>query len=165
MATASKISLKVADEAWIVTALLHRELPRRSDFRVEEIVRRAEHERLTGRLRPGLRVHILQHCVANRPPNPARYRMLFATGKLTRRLFRRGDTYHPARENAKVTPAKEDIPTEYHYLVDWYSTSYDRRGAAADKEDPILALRGLGKEIWKGENPDSYVRRLRKGWQ
>ena len=32
-------------------------------------------------------------------------------------------------------------------------------------EDPILALRGLGKEIWADEDPDEYVRRLRKGWE
>jgi hypothetical protein len=91
--------------------------------------------------------------------------MLFATGKLTRRLFRRGDSYHPAREKAKVIPARENVPARYHDLLDWYSTSYDRGGTNAEKEDPILGLRGLGKEIWKGEDPDSYVRRIRKGWQ
>ena len=30
--------------------------------------------------------------------------------------------------------------------------------------DPILGLRGLGKEIWADENADAYVRRLREGW-
>ena len=30
--------------------------------------------------------------------------------------------------------------------------------------DPILALLGLGKEIWADEDADSYVRRLREGW-
>ncbi len=32
------------------------------------------------------------------------------------------------------------------------------------EEDPILRLRGLGKEIWGDEHPDEYVRRLREGW-
>ena len=32
----------VADEAWIATALLHREHPDRKDFKTTEIVRRAE---------------------------------------------------------------------------------------------------------------------------
>jgi len=33
------------------------------------------------------------------------------------------------------------------------------------QKDPILALSGLGKEIWKGVDPDEYVRELRKGWE
>ncbi|HEV2687240.1 MAG TPA: hypothetical protein VGV35_01760 [Bryobacteraceae bacterium] len=28
----------------------------------------------------------------------------------------------------------------------------------------ILQLRGLGKDLWKGEDPDEYVRRLRENW-
>lgn len=31
--------------------------------------------------------------------------------------------------------------------------------------DPILQLSGLGKEIWKGVNPDDYVHKLREGWK
>lgn len=33
------------------------------------------------------------------------------------------------------------------------------------KEDPILALSGLGKEVWEGVDPDAYVRGLREGWE
>ena len=33
-----RIRTKVADEVWIVTALLHRENPKREDFTVEEIM-------------------------------------------------------------------------------------------------------------------------------
>ncbi|MBI4482407.1 MAG: hypothetical protein HY652_05900 [Acidobacteria bacterium] len=90
--------------------------------------------------------------------------MLFATGKHTRRLFRKGDAYHPAREGAKMVPNKDDVPAEYHYLIDWYHSTYAPRGGSPEKSDPILGLRGLGKEIWAGEDPDSYVRRLRKDW-
>ena len=32
-------------------------------------------------------------------------------------------------------------------------------------EDPILALRGLGSEVWADEDADPYVLRQRKGWQ
>jgi hypothetical protein len=32
------------------------------------------------------------------------------------------------------------------------------------KEDPLLALRGSGKELWADEHADDYVRRLREGW-
>lgn len=165
MPAAVKRSLKVADETWIAAALLHRENPSRQDFTVQEIVNRAAREAITGELRPGVYVHALQHCVANRLPNPARYRMLFATGKTTRRLFRPGDAYHPARDGSKVVPAKEDIPEEYRHLVDWYLTEYVSKRTDAEKTDPILQLRGLGKEIWAGEDPDRYVRRVREGWE
>jgi hypothetical protein len=37
---------------------------------------------------------------------------------------------------------------------------------ARNKEnDPILALRGSGKELWADEHADYYVRRLREGWR
>lgn len=165
MGASTKPSVKVADEAWIATALLHHENPSREDFTVQEIVDRAAKEAITGELRPGVYVHARQHCVANRPPSPGRYRMLFATGKHSRRLFRQGDSYHPDRDGSKVVPAKEEIPAEYHHLVDWYFTEYVTRRSDAENTDPILQLRGLGKEIWAGEDPDGYVRRLRQGWE
>lgn len=31
--------------------------------------------------------------------------------------------------------------------------------------DPILSLQGLGKDIWKDEDTDAYIRRIRTGWQ
>lgn len=30
--------------------------------------------------------------------------------------------------------------------------------------DPILALRGVGRELWTDEGVDAYVSRLREGW-
>lgn len=91
--------------------------------------------------------------------------MLFATGKLTRRLFHDGDAYHPAREGSKTIPGREDIPSKYHYLLDWYFSDYQRKRTDSNKQDSILALRGLGKEIWADEHADDYVRRLREGWE
>ena len=32
-------------------------------------------------------------------------------------------------------------------------------------DDPLLALRGSGKHLWKDEHADEYVRRLREGWK
>ena len=32
------------------------------------------------------------------------------------------------------------------------------------KKHSIMELRGLGKEIWAGVDPDQYVRELRKEW-
>jgi hypothetical protein len=159
--------VKVADEVWIATALLHRERPDREDFSITEIVERAEREKLTPRLRPGVRVHATAHCVADLPPSPGRYCMLRSMPGGRRRLFRPGDPVHRARQGAKTTPLRDEIPQSYHELLDWYSAQYARarigRGDAA-AADPILALRGSGAVLWRDEDPDAYVERLRSEW-
>jgi hypothetical protein len=166
MAVASGIGIKVADEVWIATALLQRKYPN-ADFAIEEIMQRATEEAGKEPLRPGVYVHVVQHCVANRPPNPGRYRMLFETAPGRRRLFRSGDNYDAAREGAKIVPAREDIPTEYAALLDWYRDWSQDQDNVEDKikNDPLLALRGSGKELWADEHADEYVRRLREGWE
>src|SRR5579862_4708801 len=166
--TASKPNIKVADEVWVAIAILHQRHPERSDFSVEEIMEfsgKAKELRVLGPLRPGVYVHVVQHCVANRPPNPGRYRMLFETAPGRRRLFRSGDNYDPAREGSKTVPARENIPSEYAYLVDWYQDWSQDSVDDRIKNDPLLALRGSGKELWADEHADEYVRRLREGWE
>jgi hypothetical protein len=162
---ATLASVKVADEVWIATALLHRENPKRSDFTIDEIVARVRKERVHPVLRPGVRVHVLQHCVANRPKDPARYRVLFATGRFTRRLFRKGDPFHPDRNESKMTPHADEIPAKYRPLLDWYVTEYAPPARKKPANDSILELKGLGKEIWKNVDADEYVRQLREGWE
>ena len=157
-------TLKVADEVWVATALLHREHPHRRDFTAVEITARAKQENIYGRLRNGVYPHAIQQCVANRKPDPARYRLLFATGKNTRRLFRPGDLYHPERRKGKMFPKKAEIPAAYHYLIDWYERVYASPKSGLKVQDPILALRGVGKEVWADEKPDAYVQRLRRDW-
>ena len=164
MPVASKSSVKVADEVWIVTALLHREQPTRSDFTVEEIIERCGRERIAGTVRPGVYVHIVQHCVANRLPNPGRYRMLFETGPGRRRLFRKADGYHPAREGAKFVPSPEDMPERYRSLLSWYREWCSASLELARATDPLLSLVGSGKRLWADEPADEYVQRLREGW-
>ena len=39
------------------------------------------------------------------------------------------------------------------------------RGGGKPSQDALSALRGLGKDVWKGVQPDNYVRETRKGWQ
>lgn len=157
--------LKVADEVWIATALLHREHPESSDFTVDEIMERVKKEGLHRPLRPGVYVHAIQHCVANRRPNPGRYRMLLETRPGYRRLFRKGDPYDPQREGAKTTPEREDLPHGYGGLLNWYYEWSAMTAGAAEEQDPLLALRGSGRHLWADEHADNYVRRLREGWQ
>ncbi len=115
-----KQQLKVADEVWIATALLHRENPQAADFSVEEIARRAEREALAGGLRASFQIHVAQHCVANRPPHPARHRMLFETRPGRRRLLCNGDKHHPGRKKGKFTPDPLEMPYGYGVLLTWY---------------------------------------------
>jgi hypothetical protein len=163
--TATETALKVADEVWAATALLHREHPETADFTVDEIVQRAEREGLHKPFRRGVYVHVIQHCVANRPPNPARYRMLFETGPGRRRLFRKGDPCHPDRDGAKITPESEDFLEGYNDLLSWYRGWCLVATNSSSKEDPLLSLRGSGKHLWADEHADDYVRRLREGWE
>jgi hypothetical protein len=165
MTVASGIGIKVADEVWIATTLLHREHPDAADFAIEEIMQRATEEAGKHPLRPGVYVHVVQHCVANRPPNPGRYRMLYETAPGRRRLFRSGDNYDTARQGAKIVPAREDIPSEYAALLDWSREWARDNEKDRIKNDPLLALRGSGKKLWADEHADEYVRRLREGWE
>jgi hypothetical protein len=163
--TALFADVKVADEVWIATALLHSEQPRRPDFAIEEILERAERENLTGKLRPGVYAHIVQHCTANRVPNSGRYRILIETSPGRRRLFRLGDSYHPQREGSKTNPLLEDLPEEYRTLLAWYRLWSQDNLEDRIKNDPLLVLRGSGKELWADEHADEYVSRLREDWE
>ena len=158
--------IRVADEVWIATALLHRRHPDRADFTVGEIIRQAEAEKVAGAgaLRPGVQVHAYLHCVANKAPNPGRYRMLVETSKGRRRLFRPGDPCHHLRASGKDVPDAREIPPAYGDLLDWYRREYVDAHGRGDG-DPILSLRGMGKAIWADEDADAYVDRLRAGWR
>ena len=157
--------VKVADEVWISTALLHREHPGAPDFSIEEIVGRARKEGLQVPLRPGFYVHVVQHGVANRAPNPGRYRILYETSEGRRRLFRDGDPFHPDREGGKVTPDFEEIPLAYSDLLDWYRDWSAQGTRDLIENDPLLGALGSGKALWADEQVDEYVRRLREGWE
>jgi len=179
--------ISCAGEVFLATALLHREQPDRTDFTISEIVGRAATENLTGRLRSGVHVHASQHCVANRPPNPAKNRMLFATGKHTRRLLLPGDDVHQGR-TGRVFPDEAEVPERYASLLNWAKQRFEAarakypmhasiqdstrdRSAAQSERTPqgwlegLLEMEGLGKECWKDVDPDEFVRKLREGWE
>jgi hypothetical protein len=154
-------SIRVADEVWIATALLHRERPRAADFSLKEIEARLARENVAGEKRPGIYPHLSVHCVANRPPNGGTYRMLFETAPSRRRLFRRGDPYDPKRERGKITPRRDEIPAAYHVLLDWYNRDW----TPASLDDPLLDLAARHRDLWKDVDPDDYVRELREGFE
>jgi len=170
MTTLTKPSIKVADEVWLAVAMLHQRHPESMDFSIEEIMqfaKTANELRFLGPLRPGFYVHVVQHCVANRPPSPARYRMLVETKPGRRRLFRPGDPCHPEREAGKSVPkAFDDLP-EYWFngVLLWYSKWSEKSIEDRINNDPLLALYGSGKDLWADEHADEYIRRLREGWE
>lgn len=143
--TVEALEVSCAVEVFVAAALLHREHPEREDFTIQEIVNRVAKENLNGNLRSGINVHASQHCVANKAPNPAKHRMLFATGKHTRRLVLPNDEAHPDR-NGKIFPDAEDLPVEYLSVLEWAKERFD---AAADSPD-----------FW-AEDADERVRQLR----
>jgi hypothetical protein len=161
---ASNRSIRVADEAWLALALLHHEHPDRDSFSAKEILDRVKAEQVHPELRPGIQVHIYSHNVANVEPNSAKYRMFYKLPDDTYRLFRPTDAAHPARKG-KMIPERDELPKKYHYLLDWYEREYCRKQTAINEEDdPILQMRGVGKEIWADTNADEYVRSLRADW-
>jgi hypothetical protein len=162
---AKDVELKLADEVFLAVALLHREHPRRSDFTLSEIVERVARENLTGEPRPGIRTHASLHCVANRAPNPANYRMLYATGKRTRRLLQPGDVVHPDRRG-KIFPEPGGVPRDYLPVLRWAKRRFGAREPLTERWlGGVLQLAGAGKRFWRGQDPDDYVRQLREGWE
>jgi hypothetical protein len=172
---AEMVDVSCAVEVFLATALLHKEQPGQAYFTIQEIVNRAARENITGEMRSGVNVHASQHCVANKAPNPARHRMLFATGKHTRRLLLPGDEVAPGR-TGKIFPEASEVPEQYLPLLEWAKARYESSGVgnssvSMEASSPsrwlesLFELEGLGKEHWKDVDPDEFVRQLREGWE
>ena len=154
----------MADECWVALSLLTREHPERISFSSGEILERIRQEHIHPVWRPGLQAHIHQHNVANRTPSTARYRMAYRLEDGTFRLYRPDDDTHPDR-SGKTHPLRSKLPSRYHALLDWYEEVYCDGGPSQKVEnDPILSMRGLGKEIWGDIDPDDWINNLRSGW-
>ena len=148
---------KIADLAWLGLALLQYEFPERLGFTPSEILARIKREGIVEPLPPGVAIHISSHGVASLSPNPGRYRLFTRVPPNRYRLFKPGDQVHPAR-TGKTCPERGDMPG-YEWLIDWYQ---QWTASVPDEEsDPILQLRGLGKEIWSGIDGVEYQRSLR----
>jgi hypothetical protein len=163
----TQVSIKIADEVFIATALLHREFPDRPDFTQTEIIRRVERENLFGELRRGVAAQVNSHCVANKAPtNSSHYRMLYATPNGNRRLLLAADDRDPNRVG-KMFPDAEDVPPRYHELILWAKRRYGGSKNLTGPRwlDSVFQIFGSGRGVWQGEDPDEYVRGLRKDWE
>jgi hypothetical protein len=158
--------MKAADSVWVATALLQHERGADADFTAGEILDRAESEQLWNRDPDTLKQHVYKHNVAQLRAQPDTHRLLTRTGRGRRRLFRSGDPYDAAREGGKTHPEPTDVPEKYRSLVAWYITTFDS-GCERATISPLLQLRELSLKlgIWKGIDPDQYVRESREDWE
>lgn len=153
------LALTAGDAVWVATAMLHREHPKADDFTVDEIVSKVRTENLTSTKEGTVYHHANWHCVANRPPNDAKLRMLYETSDGRRRLFCSSDVSHHER-NGRVTPKQSEMPSELWPLLVWHQEWCAKRRSVAAVNDPLLALAGTANGIWP-EDAVKYVNRLR----
>ena len=90
--------------------------------------------------------------------------MLFKTPAGNLRLLRIDDYTDPGRR-AKQMPRRDQIPPQYHPLLDWYE-QWRQEGLGMERpkwqNDPLIRLIGSGKHIWADEHADEYVENLRR---
>jgi len=92
--------------------------------------------------------------------------MVFREGDNRIRLLAPTDYVHPDRHQ-KFYPSYEEVPEKYHELLDWAKSRCETGSNANSTNwlEGLHRLKGMGKEIWKGVDPDAYVRSLREGWE
>ena len=158
--------MKAADLVWLSTAQLQREQRNRAGFSPDEILKKADvMEPHHGFSVNTIRTHISRHCVANIPPAGAIHRMLTRNANSTYRLYRFGEEYDPGRARGKTCPDMNAIPSKYKELMEWFRREYEKRRELSADEDPLLALRGLGKELWKElGGGEKFIHELRANW-
>lgn len=160
--------LRLADRIWLAVASLQRMFPDRA-FSKAEIRQELDRSELGNGTNPAsVNAHLKQHLVANVPPSTGKYTMLFETRVGFLRLYRPGDLIDPQRRSGRGTkhmPKREEVPFQYHDLLDWYEEwcRQQNAGSVADWEhDPLIQLIGSGKHIWADEHADEYVENLRR---
>ncbi len=64
--------------------------------------------------------------------------------------------------NGKTLPDPNRFPAKYHELLAWYRGLHADRPEELPETDPILALCGLGKELWRDlSGGEKFIRELR----
>lgn len=161
--------LRLADRIWLAVAMLHQLHPQAGGFSKLEIREELDKSGLGNGTNPAsVNAHLKQHLVANVPPSTGKYTMLFETKVGFLRLYRPGDSIDPQRRSgrgSKYMPKREEVPSQYHPLLDWYEEWCRQQGpsSAVDWEhDPLIRLIGSGKHIWADEHADEYVENLRR---
>jgi hypothetical protein len=160
--------LRLADRIWLAVAMLQQQFPHAA-FSKTEIRQELHKSELGNGANPAsINAHLKQHLVANVPPSTGKYTMLFETKIGFLRLYHPGDLIDPQRRSVrgfKYMPKREEVPSKYHPLLDWYEEWCRQQGARSTvdwEDDPLIQLVGSGKHIWADEHADEYVNRLRE---
>lgn len=153
--------MTIGDTIWVATALLEKENPKALGFSYETILKKVF--ALNRSLKPtSVHAHLNAHCVASKKANSATLRILTENPDGTLRLFRLGDPYHPTRKGGRTQPKRHSLPAEYHPLLRTEDDREETLQFSVDK-DPILALAGVGKEMWKSlGGGEAFLRALRE---
>lgn len=161
------LELRLADRIWLAAAMLQQQFPDMA-FSKTEIRQELDRSALGDGTNPAsVNAHLKQHLVANVPPSTGKYTMLFETKVGFLRLYRPGDFIDPRRRSRrgfKCMPRREEVPSQYHPLLDWYEEWSRQQGAnrVVDwEDDPLIRLIGSGEHIWADEHADAYVENLR----
>ncbi len=167
--TIAQSELRLADRIWLAVAFLHQLHPQAGGFSKLEIREELEKSGLGNGTNPAsVNAHLKQHLVANVPPSTGKYTMLFETKAGSLRLYRPGDVIDPQRQSGrgyKCMPKREEVPSQYHPLLDWYEEWCREQDATSPvdwEHDPLIQLIGSGKHIWADEHADQYVENLRR---
>lgn len=160
--------LRLADRIWLAVAMLQQQFPHAA-FSKTEIRQELDKSELGNGTNPAsVNAHLKQHLVANVPPSTGKYTMLFETKVGFLRLYRPGDLIDPQRRSgrgSKYMPRREEVPSQYHPLLDWYEewcAQQIARNAVNWEHDPLIQLIGSGQHIWADEHADEYVENLRR---
>jgi hypothetical protein len=165
---ATTSELRLADRIWLAVAMLQQQFPDAA-FSKTEIRQKLDESELGNGTNPAsVNAHLKQHLVANVPPSTGKYTMLFETKVGFLRLYRPGDLIDPQRRSgrgSKCVPKREEIPPQYHPLLDWYDDWIAKQvpwKATSYEDDPLIRLIGSGKHIWADEHADEYIENLRR---
>jgi hypothetical protein len=158
--------ISCADLVWVATALLTRDEPERTGFSHDEIRQKVYAiEPDHGFTDSAVRTHISSHCVANKKPDPGKHCKLYLNPDGTYRLYRPRDQPHADRRNGKALPKAQNLPAKYQPLLAWYDAAFKQQKRSKIDDDPILALEGVGKEMWASlGGGEKFIRELRENW-
>ncbi|MCW4048847.1 MAG: hypothetical protein NWE89_03835 [Candidatus Bathyarchaeota archaeon] len=105
-------------EVWIVSKSLSQESESFSKVELTDLIKDLFNDK-----RSGVSTHISTYCVASTKKNPEAYRYLTKVGWGKYRVFKVGDEVHETKLEAPLSPDKDDIPSEYRYLLDISETN------------------------------------------
>lgn len=159
--TVVETHLSIADTIWLAAALLHQAHPDAQGFDHQTLLKKVAE--LDASLNPrSISTHLSTHCVASKKANPATLRILTENPDGSLRLYREGDPFHPSRRSGRTTPKYRSLPDTYKDLLRAYYTEGPAESIPPE-QDPILAISGVGREMWKKlGGGEAFIRALRK---